>query len=192
MSKTRTFVAIAASADVRERALQAITLLRESADNVKWVAKENLHWTLQFLGEVGDAEVAEVCRRVARVAERFEPFRLDAKGIGAFPKVERPRALWLGAGEGSETLCELQDAIEASLSVIGFRGERRRFVPHLTLGRVGRGNHGGDRLVEKLQTLDRFDGETMQVENVIVYASELEREGPTYHVMARAELGDRE
>ena len=189
MSKTRTFVAIAASPEVREHALQVISLLRASADNVKWVAPENLHWTLQFLGDIGDAEIAEVCRQVASVAEQTEPFALEAKGVGAFPKVERPRALWLGAGQGCSELCQLQDRIEESLAELGFRAERRRFVPHLTLGRIGRGSHGGSQLVEQLQSLSDYIGGSMLVDQVTVYSSELEREGPTYHVLAHANLG---
>ena len=78
MSKTRTFVAIAASADVRERAMQAIEQLRSSADNVKWVAPENMHLTLKFLGDVPATEIAQVCRAVERGAAELEGGRVEA------------------------------------------------------------------------------------------------------------------
>lgn len=188
MSKTRTFVAVAASSDVRERAQKAISQLSRFADNINWVVPKNLHWTLQFLGDVDDIELAEVCRQVGKVAEQQEPFSLVAQGIGAFPSVDRPRALWLGADQGAEALCALQDAIEESLAEIGFRGERRRYVPHLTLGRVGRGSHGGAELAKQVGTMADFEGGSMQVERVGVFGSELERTGPTYHVISRASL----
>ncbi len=189
MSKTRTFVAIAASPEVRQRAQKAIARLRSSADNVKWVAPENMHWTMQFLGDVNDIELADVCRQVALVAKQQEPFQIVASGVGAFPSVDRPRALWLGAAQGAEALCTLQDAIEDSLSELGFRGERRRFVPHLTLGRVGSGSHGGANLAEQVRLMANFDGGAMLVKQVTVFSSELEREGPTHHVLSRALLG---
>jgi len=188
MSKTRTFVAVAASSDVRECAQKAIGRLSRFADNVKWVVPENLHWTLQFLGDVDDIGLAEVCRQVGKVAERLEPFVLEAKGLGAFPSIDRPRALWLGADQGAEALCALQDAIEESLAEIGFRGERRRYVPHLTLGRVGSGSHGGAELAKQVGLLEDFEAGSMLVDQVTVYGSELERGGPTYHVLSRAAL----
>ena len=71
-------------------ALQAIDRLRSAADNVKWVAPENLHWTLQFLGDITDEEMAAVCRVAGKVAARHDAFPLTAAGVGAFPKPERP------------------------------------------------------------------------------------------------------
>ena len=188
-SKTRTFVAIEAVDEVYMRALQAIDLLSGKAENVKWVAPENLHWTLQFLGDITDEEMAESCRIVGRVAARHEPFVLSATGVGAFPKVERPRTLWLGAGQGSDAFCRLQAELEEELSQLGFRGENRRFVPHLTLGRLGRGSHGGQRLADRVVELAKFDGGTMEIDEVKVFASILERDGPAYHVLCSAPLG---
>jgi 2'-5' RNA ligase len=83
---------------------------------------------------------------------------------------------------------ELQADIEDALRSLGFRGENRQFVPHLTLGRVGRGSDGGQVLAERLTKLADFDGGAMGVDVVTVYASELGPDGPTYHVLARAPL----
>jgi len=188
MAKTRTFIAVEASDEVRNRALMVIDRLREATDNVKWVAPENLHWTLQFLGDLGDAEMAEVCRRVAPTIAGLPPFLLTGLGVGAFPNNHRPRTLWLGAAAGGQDLCQLQTTIEHSLHDLGFRGEHRRFVPHLTLGRIGRGSHGGAGLAEQLAEFADFEGGAMTVDEVTVFASELRREGPAYQVLSRARL----
>ena len=64
MAKTRTFIAVEAADGVHAQAQAAvIERLRPLASNVKWVEPENLHWTLQFLGDLKDEEIAEVCRR---------------------------------------------------------------------------------------------------------------------------------
>lgn len=186
--KTRTFIAIKAVDEVHARALQAIDLLRSEAENVKWVAPENLHWTLQFLGDLSDIEMAEVCRMVGKVVARHKQFSIAARGIGAFPKVERPRAMWLGIAGGNKNFCALHEDLADELAQLGFRGESRRFVPHLTLGRVGRGSHGGTHLAEQVAQLADFDGGAMFVERVTVYASIPSREGPTYHVLSHAPL----
>ena len=162
--------------------------MRPLAANVKWVEPENLHWTLQFLGDLKDEEIAEVCRRTQKVVAHVEPFSISASGVGAFPKPDRPKVLWLGADEGSQEFCELEAAIEQKLGSMGFRGENRQFVPHLTLGRVG---PGGDNsaLVKGLESLANFAGGQMFVDEVIVYASEPQRWGPKYVPDCASEAG---
>lgn len=188
MAKTRTFIAIEALDEVHAAALTAIDRLRSAADAIKWVAPDNLHWTLQFLGDLTDVEMAEVCLRTVGAAAKHEAFTLEARGVGAFPSIQRPRTLWLGAGEGAEKMIGLQADIEQALSSLGFRGENRQFVPHLTLGRAGRGPGGGLPLSERLAKLADFAAGAMGVDAVTVYASELSRDGPAYHVLARAPL----
>ena len=188
MSKTRTFIAVAAEGEVHVAAQTAIDRLRSAAENVKWVGPDNLHWTLHFL-DLDDVEVAAVCRRTVDAAGQLEPFVLAAEGVSAFPAVDRPRTLYLGAGQGSEEFVHLHGELEGRLADLGFRGERRRFVPHLTLGRVGRGSHGGEVLAERVAKLSNYDGGQMEVAEVTVFASELGPDGPSYHVLATAPLG---
>lgn len=186
--KTRTFIAVPAEGEVQGAAAKAIEDLRSDIGGVKWVEPENLHWTLQFLGDIDDVEMAQVCRRVVKVVSEHEPFVLHSTGISAFPSPERPKTLYLAAGEGSDDFIALQSDIEESLSDLGFRGERRRFVPHLTLGRVQRGASLRAVLVDRLKKLSELETGAMPVDEVIVYASRLQREGPGYHVLATAPL----
>ena len=189
MSLTRTFIAVAASDSVRRRAEVAIDRLRTVAEDVRWVEPENLHWTLQFLGDLDDIQMAEVCRRVVATAGQAVSFSLVAQGVGAFPRTERPRTLWLGAGEGAECFCHLQSAVEECLVDLGFRGERRKFVPHLTLGRLGRNHRTGERLPSYLRELVDFEAGSQEVGEVAVLASQPQRgRGPIYHVLARGPL----
>jgi len=188
MSKTRTLIAVVATDEVYAQALSTIQSLESLTDNVRWVAPDNLFWALQFLGEVDDIDIYAICRAVSRVASDMAAFPLSARGVRAFPSIDKPRSVWLGAGEGGDTLSELQDRIEESMAKLGFRPERQRFTPHLTLGRVQQGSHGGSPLSQRLAELADFDGGRMEVDEVIVYGSELTREGPTYHVLGRAPL----
>jgi 2'-5' RNA ligase len=188
MAKTRTFIAVEAVDGVHALAQAAIERLRPLATNVKWVEPENLHWTLQFLGDLKDEELAEVCRRVGKVVANIEPFSLTGSGVGAFPKPDRPRVLWLGANEGSDNFCKLQSAIEQNLSDMGFRGENRQFVPHLTLGRVGPADDNL-ALTEDVVALADFTGGQMFVDEVVVFQSEPQRSGPKYVPLAHLKLG---
>ncbi len=186
--RIRTFIAVDISPEIRRSALRLIEMLRPAADGVKWVAAENLHWTLQFLGDVDELDIPEVCRAVSKAAAELEPFEIEARGAGAFPSNDRPRTLWLGAANGSREMVALHAAVQRRLAKRGFRSEARRFVPHLTLGRAGRST--SSRAVEdQLAQLADFEAGTMLVDEVAVYASRLGPEGPTYEILGRAPLG---
>jgi len=185
--KIRTFIAVPIPDDIRRQALDVAARLAAVAADVKWVEPQSLHWTLQFLGNVEQREIGDIAAAVAAAALECDPFELSILGAGAFPTPDRPRTLWLGAGEGREAMIALQAAIEKSLQPLGFRGEARRFTPHLTIGRPGRGEPPR-ALARELAALADFDGGKMYVDEVILYSSELTREGPIYEPLAFAPL----
>lgn len=190
MSKTRTFIAIEPSADIVGQAERALMRLRRLADNVKWVERDNLHWTLHFLGDINDQELYEVCSAVEKAAGNLEPFSLEAMGVGAFPSSARPRTLWIGAGSGSDAITELHAALDEQLQPLGFRGESRRFVPHLTLGRAARGLRPAETaaLSTELAKLTEFAAGNQVVDELTIFASRLRREGAEYTPVAHVPL----
>jgi 2'-5' RNA ligase len=185
----RTFVAVEIDAAVRQRAGELIEQLRGSGADVKWVEVENLHLTLKFLGEVRSREIPQVCEAVERAAAGAERFELELSGAGAFPNVRRPRTVWLGAGKGSEEMVLLHKEVEAALGKLGFRPEQRRFQPHLTIGRVRRGGPAVAELGQLIEQRADFFAGRADVQQVVVFSSQLDRSGPTYEALSRARLG---
>jgi 2'-5' RNA ligase len=187
--KIRTFVAVPLPDNLRKRAVQVAGELAAIAPDVKWVESHCLHWTLQFLSNVDQREIPEICAAVAEGVLEVGPFDLQILGAGAFPTPDRPRTLWLGVGQGLEEMIALQAAVEKSLEPLGFRGEARRYKPHLTIGRPGRGEPPRE-LAAQLAALADFDAGTMLVDEVVVYSSELTRQGPIYEALGFAPLGE--
>jgi RNA 2',3'-cyclic 3'-phosphodiesterase len=185
--KSRTFIAVPLAPDIGNRAQELIRQLQPLAGDVKWVEPEKMHWTLQFLGNVDDLEIPAVCDAVAAAVSDVEPFELVVRGAGAFPSADRPRTLWLGAGRGANEMITLQSAIELGLETLGFRGEARRYTPHVTLGRAGRG-HPPHELAAELAALADFAAGTMLIDEVTIFASLLSHEGPEYRALAHASL----
>jgi 2'-5' RNA ligase len=185
--KLRTFIAVVASPEIRRSATKVAQQLGPVAGDVRWTTDENLHWTLQFLGEVDMLEIPLVCNAVTSAAAQLESFELECRGVGAFPAPDRPRTLWLGAGKGSQAMIALQAAIQVKLDKLGFRGEARRYMPHLTLGRAGR-DSVAKALVRELAGLAEYEAGSMVVDEVTVFSSKLKPEGPAYEVLARAAL----
>jgi len=188
MSRTvRTFVAVEISPEVRSHAARLIASLNGTAAKVKWVDPHNLHMTLKFLGEIDLREAPQVCAAVAEAMADLPPFSIRVAGAGAFPDVVHPRTVWLGVTEGSEEMVELHERLEANLTKLGFRQEQRRFRPHLTIGRV-RGLQGAAELGQLVADRADFDAGVSDIDEVVVFSSELNRDGPTYETLSTATL----
>lgn len=191
----RTFVALPVPPEVQGSVRRVVARLQPAAADLKigWTDPDSLHLTLSFLGEVEAREIPAICQCLRGVCAPLPPFDLEIVGCGAFPDPERPRTVWVGAGRGSEAVIELQGRIEAGLAPLGFRPENRRFRPHLTIGRVRsiRGPTGA--FATAIAREATFAAGTLDVTEVLVYSSELQRGGPEYLVLGRAELvGPRE
>lgn len=101
-----------------------------------WVAPENFHITLKFLGGIDEARVQGVIDALHRAVAGHPPFAIDVGGLGAFPSLTRARVLWAGLLAGGDPLARLAGAVDAALGGLGFAREERAFSPHITLGRV--------------------------------------------------------
>ncbi len=188
MARTRTFIAVEIGADIRASAAALQESLAKTGAEVKWVEPESMHVTLHFLGEVDDRELHQVCRAVKEVAASEPPFPLRVSGVGAFPTPRRPKILWAGITDGADELKRLYDKLEAKLLHLGcYRKEERGYTPHLTLGRA-KSEADGFTLAPELPKRLAWDGGRTVVDEVLVFSSVLERDGPVYVVLGRGEL----
>ena len=93
----RAFVAIRMSEPVEDSVARTIDELRHPHDGVRWVPRANLHITLKFLGPAVDSHrLQQLTSGLRQLAAKTESFELDATGIGAFPDLDHPRAIWVG------------------------------------------------------------------------------------------------
>jgi len=132
----RTFIAIELSEDIKSALDQVESHLKYSGADVKWIAKENIHLTLKFLGEINDAKCEKIKSILDTIAKSTKPFYISIKDIGAFPKIDYPRVIWVGLDKGAVESTELAGKIDSELAKIGFEKETRPFSAHLTIGRV--------------------------------------------------------
>ena len=188
MPRTRTFIGIDIGDGVRGNAVSLQESLAKTGADVKWVTPESMHVTLLFLGEVDDRELHSVCKAVKAVAGGEPPFTLRVSGVGAFPTPRRPKVLWAGITAGADALQRLNAALEEKMLDLGcYRTEERGYTPHLTLGRV-KSEADGFAVAPELQKWLAWNGGRVAVDEVLVYSSQMERDGPVYTVIGRAPL----
>jgi len=109
--------------------------LGKSAEGMKWEKEEKLHVTLKFLGEVDEEKAGAVSLVTSAAAQKYAPFEMTTGNLGGFPNLQNPRVLFVGLSENTG-LSRLQREIDEGLEPLGFEREKRKFIPHVTIGRV--------------------------------------------------------
>lgn len=186
MGTVRTFVAVEVPEEVRSQIHQAMEPLRQALPGVRWVAGQNLHLTVKFLGNLERERLDRVLSVTSQKAEAFGPFALSFSGLGAFPNERHPRVVWVGVAEGSGPLTALQGAIEAALVEAGFPKEDQPFRPHLTVGRARSKQpiRGAEEALRRVGV--RSDAR--MVDCITVFGSDLTPQGPVYTALGRYRL----
>lgn len=185
---TRTFLALPLNADVQRKLVRAQEKLSSAGARVRWVAGENLHLTVKFLGDVADEALDEVCRLAAGVAAGVQPFEFQVAGLVAVPPRGQLRMVWAEVAEPTGRLAALNQAAEDACAAMGFKRENRQFRPHLTLGRV-KPSRNADQLRAAVAKFAETDFGTTAADELVVMASQLTPDGPVHTPLATAPIG---
>ena len=143
--------------------------------NAKPVEPHNLHFTLQFLGDISQ-DIAEKVM-VSLNSVKFSRFMVNFKGIGVFPKLKFPRIVWIGTDEnGGKSLVELSKKVENALIPLGFSVDKP-FKPHITVFRIK--NKIGD-ISKELDKFKSIDFGTQEITGFKLKQSVLSSKGSVY------------
>lgn len=173
---------------VDELATEVAALKRlPAAGSLRWTGHAGWHFTLAFMGEVGDELVPDLRARLARAAHRTPPFPLRLHRGGRFGH----RALWVGAAGGIEQMRLLAERADAAARRAGVdMEEHRRYQAHLTIARA---REAAD-LRPYVDALDAFEGTAWEVGELALVRSNLPVSGvpgeqPRYEVAGSWPLG---
>ena len=85
-------------------------------------------------------------------------------------------------------MMELQQNLERALNQLGFRQEHRQYHPHITFGRLKSSDRQAQALSQLLESSDFGPTVNCLVQQVVVVASQLSRDGPAYQRLATVPL----
>ncbi len=165
-----------------------IERMRAAASGVGWVAPDNLHVTLKFLGGVEPGRLADTEVALARAASAAPPFDLTLGGVGAFPTSSRPRVVWAGVAGGRDALGTLAGRVDSALADLGFERETRPYSPHVTLGRV-RAPRRDAALAAAIEAGAGRGFGTLRVDRLVLMRSDLSPRGARHTVLVSWPLG---
>jgi 2'-5' RNA ligase len=182
----RTFICIEIPESIKSRIGRLQETLRQIDAQVSWTKPSNIHLSSKFLGGVEASRIERVSKALERAANAIGPFEVEIGGAGCFPSPRSPRVLWVGVSNVPERLQQLYSNIEDELAREGFEREKRRFSPHLTIGRI-RAPRNAARVAEALIAVG-FGPEAFIATEVMLMRSDLKPTGSIYTPQATINL----
>jgi len=168
----RTFVAIEVN---NKDVLNSIHKIQTELNiKAKPVELHNMHFTVQFLGEVSEEKIGKISDALNCI--EFSAFSIRFASIGVFPKPNSPRVIWIGTDDGVNELEKLAEMIRSNLSHLGFSPDKK-FIPHVTIFRV---KNKIEDLSSKLEKFSSYSFGKQLVSEIKLKISELTPNGPIY------------
>ena len=176
MSTFRGFIAI--DVDLTKAIEEFLWNIRESQADVKLVDIDKIHVTLKFLGDVQLSQLDGIIKVMDAAVVGAKTFEMKLTGSGVFPNRSYVRVVWIGL-DVEPVLEQMVERLENGILDLGFKPERRKFSPHLTVARV----RTAWKKEELLAVVDQFHDTELGVQQVScirLMQSELKPEGPIY------------
>jgi 2'-5' RNA ligase len=184
MAEIRAFIAVPLS----EKNLAAVSDLRRRIESrhpqMRWVRTDQIHLTLRFFAALPEEDLDRIHRSMLSVGDLHAPFSVTIRGLGGFPRLNRPRVLWLGL-EPAAPLAALYRRLVDALRLEGFAPEERPFKPHVTLARARQ--RSGEEIKPPAWGYS-WCGGSLDVNEMILYRSRLSPQGAVHTPLYRVGL----
>lgn len=184
----RLFVGYNLSPKIIDDIGRAINSLKNKFGDVKWISDKNLHLTLKFLGET-EKDLDMLIAAIEKIKVRELPFEIEVSSLGYFDRGDL--IIWLGLA-ANPRLAQLYKRVEDEYKRLGFKKNKRGFVPHISVGRAKKFNTG--RMEELKYDIDHFRFNNCPViilEGISLIQSRLTSKGPIYDELYKISFGDR-
>jgi RNA 2',3'-cyclic 3'-phosphodiesterase len=163
---------------------------------ISWVHPASLHLTIKFLGGINERVIDLLRAALEQAIGSQRAVNVPLERLGAFPRPQSPRVLWVGPSEnwerGAEAtrITEIYGAIEQACEGFDFPRETKPFNPHLTLARVKAGEGQVGVALATSGVLNRpLSLGALAMESVVLMQSELKPTGSIYTKLWSVRLG---
>ncbi len=164
---------------MRQALAQLAKRCRAALGNGSWVAPENYHLTVRFLGEVAEEKLPQLLEVGKKAAQEAKPFVLDLEVLGGFPQAKAARVFWVGPKAESPEFRKLCQRVEEAVQALGFPPEKKEPLPHVTLARFKTPKDLRPILPREALAIPE-----VRVERLTLMRSELRPEGAKYTPLA--------
>jgi 2'-5' RNA ligase len=176
----RSFLAFELPVDIKRIIMAISEDVRQLPLDVRWVNVTNIHITIVFMGDVQEEQIKPIQGIIRDVCLGYGPFSIAIKGIGLFGSRRNPRVLWIGLDGAIDRMGYFRDDLQKKLRSFGIKEEKRRFKPHLTLGRFRKGARAGAHLNDFLSNHHDLTSPDCTIKELVLFKSDLRPGGAVY------------
>ena len=169
----RVFIGIPIDKQSQQHINELLKPIKDSRWDIRWVPENNRHLTLAFLGDRPISEVDNLIRQFDESYQQETRFQYRLSTLERFPD-SKGRIIAL-TNEPTESLDKLFQITLKLLQRNEIEFDRKKFRPHLTLGRIKRPKH-----VKK--TFDQQININLDITKISLYQSTLTDSGAIYSV----------
>ncbi|MGR3294599.1 MAG: RNA 2',3'-cyclic phosphodiesterase [Candidatus Scalindua sp.] len=132
----RVFIAIEIDSEIKNKLSEYLSKLKRTGADVKWVAPENIHLSLKFIGYIEKETLINLNKIINDAVSGIGSFSISIGNIGAFPSIEKPRVVFVCVQERGNSLFKIYEKLDKGVEQLGIKRESKKYVGHITLGRV--------------------------------------------------------
>jgi len=186
----RTFFAMELTPDVVSKIQSACRSMDRLPGKINWVSPENMHVTMNFVGDVPDDRVKELCEIGRKTAEGmdFDHVEFSNGPLACVPHEGYLRMIWSEATDQSGNMEKLYEALKEPARDFGTKPDRRPFRGHVTVARI-KATRRPDEIRNAVNNLSETDFGKVRTEHLVLYSSELKKNGPVYFSLMKAKIG---
>jgi RNA 2',3'-cyclic 3'-phosphodiesterase len=155
--------------------------------SISWVKPASMHLTMKFIGDIDEQLVAPLHAHMTNVLTGHRAIHIPLARLGAFPRPQQPRVLWIGPSEQWEQsedaarLASLHRAIDGCCVSLNLASDTRPLTAHLTVARIKSGERPVGRVLVASGVMYRPLGlDPLSVRAIALMKSDLKPTGSVY------------
>jgi 2'-5' RNA ligase len=183
----RTFISVTLPKKIVSISNMLKTTINSKKDNVNWVNPGNIHLTLKFLGYTPFEAIEKINEELKDLVLNHSAMELMINGTSCFPKIERPRVLWLCVDGDISQLQVFVSDLNKKMEKFGFPLDEKKYIPHITLARIKYPPKDTPDITNFINT--SYEPLKFNINRIRFMSSELFPNGPIYSILGTHFLG---
>ncbi len=181
----RTFIAFEIKEEDRFKINQYLKLGQDVyKKGITWSKTENLHLTLQFIGDTKNEDLAKIDQFISDHLTLLKPMTLSNLKLEWFPN-DNPRTLWLNYQNCDFATSQFHFGLKDFIKTLGYQIDHKKLLFHITLGRI-KPWFDQEKIIWNQEMLSVLN--SIKLEKIRFYKSTLTPNGPIYNIISEYNL----
>lgn len=157
--------------------------------NLRITDSDKLHLTFAFIGEQPDEIRSDLVDVLAHASKGIAPFEITPAYIDGFPNIHYPKVIWAGVKDDIDKIIILRERIKDRLAQMNLDTDERRFVPHITIAKLGEQvelSLQTEEAMQKIMSETHFD--PIQIHSIKLFESAPDNGFHSHNTLAEIKL----